>query len=110
MKTLFRYCVLYSLLNLVAICSFGQIASQDALELKKLLVGGKWQTDDPKVVEILRRYLNTDETISSQFKTKNKFTEDFFPSTWTKGSEGPLLSFLSSAGNLDVTNLADGFA
>jgi hypothetical protein len=54
--------------------------------------------------------LNTDETIQSQFIQNNDFTKDFFPALWTKGSDGPLSSIVPSLGNLDVTNLADGFA
>ena len=68
----------------------GQIPYSDALKLKSYLVAGHWPADDEKVVTILRKYLGTDETIQSQFRTKNPFTKDFFPSTWTKSPEGPL--------------------
>jgi hypothetical protein len=111
MKRKVQLAVITTLLILTSFSkSFSQIAYQDALVLKQYLHNGHWVTGDEKVTVILRRYLKTDQTIESEFNQKNKFTTDFFADAWTASSDGPLSSLISSVGNLDVTNLADGFA
>jgi hypothetical protein len=88
-----------------------QIPYYDAIELRsRLNDANQWSGADSIVANILRKYLDTDETIESQFKNNNDFTEEFFPTTSPLASKGPLASALSGIGGLDVTNLADGFA
>ena len=86
----------------------------DALFLKNILdITGKYPLESRDTVySILSKYLKEDDIEFGGFNSSNPFMKKYFPSGGVFVSpniiEGVSKSLLSSVGNLDVTNIADG--
>ncbi|MEI7661432.1 MAG: hypothetical protein WCK34_04515 [Bacteroidota bacterium] len=94
-----------------------RIAYYDALYFSGLLKHQpKISTNDNTVAKMLRYYMGNDPSIDLQQEViKNPFLSPYFDvngeASFNLNSSGSVLnSFASKAGNLDVTNLADGLA
>ena len=102
-----------SIIPVLFICCFGycQIAFQDALRLRANILNGTFNPDKRLQTDtILSLYIpDPDDNISSTFEI-NPFTQSFFSSRTPHNSITGIKSLISSAGNLDVSNIADGFA
>ena len=106
---------------LVAITMFSQISYHDALELKRLHVGGQHfdgssiikLPENDRVFSILQYYTNgdTDKQSIRNYFANNPFMKwDIFSEAHGETVASGLRTFAGSVGNLDVTTIADGLA
>jgi hypothetical protein len=91
--------------------TYGQNEYYDAIKLRKLLnSNGVWTDLDPDVSKILNKYLDANETIRGEL-LPNPFLDDYLAAWVSSGRSGLTdLSSIADLGNLNITNLADGFA
>lgn len=104
------------ILSAIISISFTMVAHSqtfiDAIQLKENMTGAAISLNET-TVPVLKRYFKVD-TLRCTDLIKNPFLKDFCVEDFSASENAPLLSaggsLLSSIGNLDVTNLADGFA
>ena len=106
-----RHFYLVSSFLLCMTTAFGQNPYSDAARLRKLIGNdGKFRPEDtPAADTILSRYLTGDQTISSEFGTKNIFIRDFFQLDEPHSSIPPSRrGIMRTLGSIDVTSFSQG--
>jgi hypothetical protein len=98
-------------LFIVSKLAHSQVAYYDAITLKKYILAARFDNGKRGAIDtILSHYLtDPDATITSAFSI-NPFLRDFFPDRTPHNGIPGLSGIISAAGNLDVTNIADGLA
>lgn len=117
--------IAFILLLLLFPKAYSQIAYNDAVELRSMVVNGKFDvsgTNESKLVAILSNYVNKTENdkynlddikseIGEPLDPKNPYLSQFMPNNGqTIANVTGIKSFLGSVGNTPVTNFADGLA
>lgn len=117
--------ITFILLLLLFPKAYSQIAYNDAVELRSMVVNGKFDvsgTNESKLVAILSNYVNKTENdkynlddikseIGEPLDPKNPYLSQFMPNNGqTIANVTGIKSFLGSVGNTPVTNFADGLA
>jgi hypothetical protein len=109
----FKTIIIFGIILLHSFKANAQIAYYDAIKLESYIAGGHFKTAEMLQIDtILSRYLTGFQTVSSAFDNgNNPYISSYFPIGVPHATVlNQSTSLLSSFGNLDVTNVADGFA